>query len=121
MNDERKDVEAEFDSFIEKNKALLESLYSGRTAINPERLKNFQTALSYIEKSVSGTGLRISERLFKPIPTRGTIEICGNNIEIHDTKLFMKAMDLATNVDAMAQTDGKISIGICFSGLAKEI
>jgi hypothetical protein len=75
-------------------------------------------ALKYLTR---GTGAKVTYKLNEPYKSMGSVSVVGKELSFCDSKGFVAAAKLASNLDVYPKTDGTMQIDFTFHGLTKAI
>lgn len=112
----------ELNDYIEAVANLIDMDECGTFVINLEAMQRMQYAYRIVEK-LAGTihGAKLSYEINTPYQSMGSISLTGKNLEFADSALFLAAVNLASNIDIYAMTDGTVAIDFTFHGLTRKI
>ena len=89
--------------------------------INEERLKEMEVAYKIIKYLFDKSNSKVGYKLHQPFQSMGSINITSKNIKLSRPELFIRACDLASNVDIFPKTNGTIEIDLTFHNLTTPI
>ena len=118
MND-REDKAEEYDAAEE---AILEVLRKTKgsaavSAMNPKRMKEFAEAVRILKGYAEEAGGKVSWQIGEPYTSMGFIRITGRSLIFTDSKPFVEAAKIASNVDAYALLNGSVCLDFTFHGM----
>lgn len=88
--------------------------------IVPQRMMQFMYAYKLLKHITMGTNAKVTYSLHEPYKSMGYISIEGD-FEVFNMELFKKAVELASNLEVYAKTDGTVQMNLAFHGLARAI
>lgn len=112
------EVEEALDSLIIAVGKLAEKEDNRTSIINPDRIQHVIYAhkvLKYLTADMAE--VKVSCELHKPYRSMGSVNVVGKNLEFSKPKLFMRAVEIADNVDIYPKTNGTIQMDFTFHGL----
>ena len=111
--------EEELDEYLKFFKKQIECENDKTSIINPERLSEFVYCYKILEYLVKETGASVSYVLNEPFKSMGCITISGYDITIREPKLFMVAVDFATNLEIYSGENGLCNMDFTFHDMTE--
>lgn len=115
------EVEVAFESLISTmGKKAVES--DNKTSIVvPNKIEQVLYTYKLLKYVTKGTDAQVTYELYQPYKSMGSVSVTGSNINFTNTEWFIKAAELASNVDIYPKTNGKVTVDFTFHGLTKSI
>lgn len=93
-----------------------------RTAIaNPYVLQKMGNTYKLLKYALKDSKVKVTYALHQPYHSMGYISVIGNDITFKNPKWFVKAVEMSSNVEVYARTNGNVEINFTFHGLTKPI
>ena len=94
---------------------------SKTSIINPQRIKEILITYNTLKFLAKGTGAKVTCKLHDEFHSVGTVSVMGRNVTFNHSEWFVKACQLASNIDIYPRTDNKVRLDLTFYGLTKPI
>lgn len=89
--------------------------------INPLKVKQISLVYNEMKNLCKGKDIQVTYTLHQPLKSMGCISLLGKDISFTQTKRFIKACNIASNIDIYPKTDGNVRIDLTFHGLTNPI
>jgi hypothetical protein len=113
-----KEVETAIRECVEKARA---SGTDGAYMAVPERIQILSNVYKICKFMSKGCRAKVTYELHQPFEYMGSVTITAPSLRYSSSEWFLKVVELASNVEIYARTDGKINVDLTFYGLAESI
>ena len=94
---------------------------SKTSIINPQRIREVLIAYNALKFLIKGTSAKVTYKLHDGFLSVGTVSVIGKKVTFPHSEWFVKACNLASNIDVYPRTDGVIRLDLTFYGLTRPI
>lgn len=119
LNDE--EAEAAINETIEQLAQAIQTEGQGILMTNPRKMQDLVVVYKILKYITSGKRLQITKEINQPFSTMAYVSVVGKDLKFTHPVWFMKAAQIASNVDFFPRTDGTVQIDFTFNGFAKRI
>lgn len=99
---------------------LIQKLYGSRTERDDDRISDFRNLEAFVKEAVIGEDVSVTTELDTTFPAFGSVTVVGRNFYFQDPEAFIFASGIASTVEIMGRTDGKVELSFGFNDLMKE-
>lgn len=93
-----------------------------RTSIaNPYVLQKIANTYKLLKYALKGSKAKVTYALHQPYHSMGYISVVGKDVAFKNPKWFVKAVEMASNFEVYAKTNGDVEMNFTFHGLTKPI
>ena len=99
---------------------LIQKLYGSRTERDEDRLSDFRKLEEFVKATVAGDDVTVTAEFDETFPTFGSVTVIGRYFYFQDPEAFIFASEIASTVEIMGRTDGKVELSFGVNDLMKE-